>query len=105
MADDDVLHITTPAEWEAARAAGQVIPPSLEAEGFVHCSTRAQLAGTLARRFPGAGSLRVLVLDPDRLGGELRWEESRPGEVFPHLYGPLPVDAVVAVEDVTPPAG
>jgi uncharacterized protein (DUF952 family) len=105
VADDDVLHITTPAEWEAAWATGQVIPPSLEAEGFVHCSTRAQLAGTLARHFPGAGSLRVLVLDPDRLGAELRWEESRPGEVFPHLYGPLPVDAVVAVEDVTPPAG
>jgi uncharacterized protein (DUF952 family) len=105
VADDDVLHITTPAEWEAARATGQVSPPSLEAEGFVHCSTRAQLAGTLARHFRGAGSLRVLVLDPDRLGAELRWEESRPGEVFPHLYGPLPVDAVVAVEDVTPPAG
>jgi uncharacterized protein (DUF952 family) len=105
VADDDLLHVTTPAEWDAARATGQVTPPSLEAEGFVHCSTRAQLAGTLARHFRGAGPLRVLVLDPDRLAAELRWEESRPGEAFPHLYGPLPVDAVVAVEDVTPPAG
>lgn len=105
MPDDDLLHVTTPAEWESARAAGHVTPPSLETEGFVHCSTRGQLAGTLARHFRGAGPLQVLVLDPDRLGAELRWEESRPGGVFPHLYGPLPVDAVVAVEDVTPPAG
>lgn len=74
-------------------------PASLDDEGFVHCSTRSQLAGTLARHFPGGGPLVGLVLDPTLLGVvELRWEESRPGERFPHVYGPLPVGAVVAVE-------
>ena len=96
---DDVLHITTPEAWASAQRTGSVRPASLDDEGFVHCSTRSQLAGTLARHFPGDGPLVGLVLDPTLLGGvELRWEESRPGERFPHVYGPLPVGAVVAVE-------
>lgn len=95
----DILHITTPDGWAAARRTGEVRPASLDGEGFVHCSTRDQLAGTLARHFPGDGPLVGLVLDPARLGGaELRWEESRPGESYPHVYGPLPVAAVTAVE-------
>lgn len=101
----DLLHISTPAGWAAARAAGEVAPDSLAVEGFVHCSTRDQLAGTLARHFAGAGELVVLVLDPDALGADLRWEESRPGERFPHVYGPIPVGAVVAVEPVSAPPG
>lgn len=95
----DVLHITTPAAWADAQRTGSVRPASLDDEGFVHCSTRDQLAGTLGRHFPGDGPLVGLVLDPARLGGaELRWEESRPGERFPHVYGPIPVAAVTAVE-------
>ncbi len=101
----DLLHIATPAEWAAARASGVVAPASLAAEGFVHCSTRDQLAGTLARHFAGGGDLVVLVLDPGALGAELRWEESRPGERYPHVYGPIPTAAVTAVEAVTAPAG
>ncbi len=51
MGDDDVLHIASPAEWDAARAAGAICPASLGSEGFVHCATRAQLPATLARHF------------------------------------------------------
>jgi len=102
---DDMVHIATPAEWVAAQAAGQVAPPSLATEGFVHCSTRAQLPGTLARHFAGAGDLVVLVLDPGALGAELRWEGIPGGEAFPHVYGPIPTAAVTAVEHVTAPAG
>jgi uncharacterized protein (DUF952 family) len=101
----DLLHIATPAEWEAARAAGEVVPPSLAAEGFVHCSTRDQLPTTLARHFAGAGDLVLLVLDPDALGAEVRWEESHAGERYPHVYGPIPAAAVLAVERITAPAG
>lgn len=101
----DLLHITTPAEWEAARATGEVAPPSLATEGFVHCSTRDQLPTTLARHFAGAGELALLVVDPGALGAELRWEESHPGEHYPHVYGPIPVAAVTAVELITAPAG
>jgi uncharacterized protein (DUF952 family) len=99
---DDILHITTAEAWAEARRSGAVAPPSLAAEGFVHCSTRAQLDATLARHFPGAGPLTLLVLDPDA-AGDLRWEESRPGEAFPHVYGPIPTAAVIAVEEVTAP--
>jgi uncharacterized protein (DUF952 family) len=98
MADDDILHVTTPAAWDEARATGRVRPPSLDHEGFVHCSTRAQLPGTLARHFAGQGPLLVLVLDPDRLDAPLRWEAAGGGPPFPHVYGPLPVEAVTATE-------
>lgn len=101
----DLLHVTTAEEWAAAQQAGRVAPPSLASEGFVHCSTRDQLATTLARHFTGAGELTLLVLDAGALGAELRWEESHPGERYPHVYGPIPVAAVTAVEVVSAPAG
>ena len=102
--DDDILHVTTPGEWVAARAAGTIRPPSLDTEGFVHCSTRAQLDTTLARHFRGAGPLLTLQLDADAIEADLRWEESQPGERFPHVYAPIPVSAVVDVDEVTPPS-
>lgn len=100
-----ILHIATPDEWAAAQQAGEIAPASLQSEGFVHCSTRAQLAGTLARHFTGAGPLVGLVLDSGAIAAELRWDESRPGARFPHVYAPIPVTAVVAVERLEPPAG
>lgn len=103
-ASADILHIDTPAEWEAARRSGEIAPASLAGEGFVHCSTRAQLDATLARHFAGAGDLVLLVLDRDTVAGDLRWDESHPGEPpFPHVHAPIPVTAVVAVEHVTSP--
>jgi uncharacterized protein (DUF952 family) len=102
--DEDILHLSTPTDWTEARRTGAVAPASLASEGFVHCSTRAQLAGTLARHFRGAGPLVALVLDPGAIDADLRWDESYPGERFPHVYAPIPVTAVVAVEDVIPPA-
>ncbi len=101
----DILHIATPADWTVAQQAGEVAPPSLTSEGFVHCSTRAQLPATLGRHFRGAGPLVLLVLDADAIAADLRWGESYPGERFPHVYAPIPVAAVVAVEEITAPAG
>ena len=103
--DAVILHITTPEAWAAAQRAGVLRPPSLDTEGFVHCSTPAQLDTTLDRHFRGHGPLLTLELDPAAVAADLRWEESHPGERFPHVYAPIPVDAVVAVEEVTPPAG
>jgi uncharacterized protein (DUF952 family) len=103
--DAAILHITTPADWAAAQQAGVVRPPSLDTEGFVHCSTPAQLDTTLDRHFRGAGPLLVLVLDPDAIAPDLRWEEGHPGEVFPHVYAPIALSAVTAVDEVTPPRG
>lgn len=95
---DDILHVTTPAAWAEAQRTGSVRPPSLDTEGFAHCSTRSQLPGTLARHFPGTDPLVGLVLDPAAIAADLRWEESRAGERFPHVYAPIPVAAVVTTE-------
>ena len=97
-----ILHITTRAAWDDAVAgAAPYTHPSLEAEGFIHCSTDAQLPGTLDRHFAGTDrtALVALVVDPARLpaDAELRWEPSTGGEDFPHVYGPIPLDAVIDV--------
>ena len=91
-----VFHLTTPAAWEEAQTSGLVTPPSLADEGFIHCSTDEQLAGTIERHFAGVGELRLLELDP-AVDAALRGEEGRPGAVYPHLYRPLAVDEVVRV--------
>lgn len=90
-----VFHLTDPAGWEAAQRSGELVPPGFAEEGFVHCSTEEQLAGTIARHFAGVDELVLLELDQDRLGDALRWEESRPGEVYPHVYRPLVLADVV----------
>ena len=95
-------HIVTSAEWAAAGGRTEIVPPSLAAEGFVHLSTPDQLPASADRHYRGAGDLLALGVDADRLTAELRWEHvpSR-GEAFPHLYGPLNLDAVVAVAGLT----
>jgi uncharacterized protein (DUF952 family) len=64
-------------------------------DGFIHFSTAAQLAGTAAKHFAGQAALMLIAVDDGRLGPTLKWEPSRGGELFPHLYGPLSLDAVL----------
>ena len=92
-----IFHITTADEADRLMVEGVLEPPSLAAEGFVHCSTEAQVVATTAKWFASDAELVLLELDPERLGGaELRWPEVYPGQRFPHVHGPLPADAVVA---------
>lgn len=95
--DEALFHLTTPAEWLVAQAAGSVAPPSLAIEGFVHCSAAAQLDDTIGRHFAGVDELVLLRLRLDDLGDALRWEESRPGEAFPHVYRAIRLDEVAEV--------
>ena len=67
-------------------------------DGFIHFSSAEQLEGTLAKHFAGQEDLVLLAVDTERLGERLQWEPSRGGAVFPHLYGPLDLDAVVWTE-------
>jgi uncharacterized protein (DUF952 family) len=97
-----IYHITTRADWEAARAVGAYAADSLASEGFIHCSTGAQVPGTAARFFAGRRDLVLLTIDPARLAAELRYEEGEPGVLFPHLYGPLGLDAVVGAYPFAP---
>lgn len=97
--EHDVLHITTRAAWDAGCAAGAYEAPSLHSEGFIHCSRRDQLEATLARHFAGARGLVALVIEPSRLTSELKWEPAH-GVLFPHVYGPINLDAVMRVEAI-----
>jgi len=64
------------------------------ADGFLHFSTAGQLMGTLTRYYAGAGDLLLVAVDESALGTALKYEPSRDGELFPHLYGALPPEAV-----------
>nr|WP_281372202.1 DUF952 domain-containing protein [Modestobacter versicolor] len=93
--------MTTPAEWRAALDAGAVTPPSLAEVGFVHLSSPEQVHLPAERLFRGRRDVVLLVVDPARLQHPVRLEPGVPGDPasmrFPHLYGPLPTAAVVAV--------
>lgn len=92
-----VFHLATLTELADADARGSVAPASLATEGFVHCSTAAQLDGTIERYYAHVDELAVLHLDPITLGDALVWEESRPGEIYPHVYREISMDEVVEV--------
>ncbi|WP_091672295.1 DUF952 domain-containing protein [Micromonospora auratinigra] len=92
-----IYKILTNGEWARARAAGEFTGTELDRQdGYVHLSAADQVVGTARRFFGGVTGLTVLAVDPDRLGTALRWEASRDGALFPHLYAALPVDAVVS---------
>ncbi len=98
-----ILHITDRASWERARAAGSYRGDTLDAAGFIHCATPAQLGGVARRFFAGRRGLVLLRIDPGRLDAPLRYEPSPDApEPFPHIHGPLNLEAVVAVEDFEP---
>jgi uncharacterized protein (DUF952 family) len=93
---DTILHITTDAAWAGAQRDGRVVAPSLADEGFIHCSTHAQVEATANRIFRGSGDLLLLEVDPERLTAPLKWERATDvGEEFPHVYGPIDLAAVV----------
>jgi uncharacterized protein (DUF952 family) len=98
MTDTFIYHITSRPEWEQALAAGFYNAPSLAAEGFIHCSTRAQVLETAERYYQGRSDLVLLNIQTDRLKVPLRYEDSHQnGVFFPHIYGPMALEAVVAV--------
>jgi len=87
-----IYKVCPAAEWRAAAAVGVYRGSAVDLQdGFIHFSTNGQLAETLRRHFVGQGDLVLVEIDPDALGVRLRWESSRGGELFPHLYGDLAV--------------
>lgn len=98
-----LFHLITPTAWDEARAAGEYRPPSLADEGFVHFSRAEQVEGTANFLYADVPDLLVLEVDPDRLGGLPVVVEEAPGtgQSFPHVYGPVPVSAVVAQHPIS----
>ena len=87
-------------EWAALEAAGDTRGAPVDlADGYIHFSTSAQVAETAAKHFAGEDGLWLLSLEADHLGADLKWEPSRGGALFPHLYRALRRDEVLeAVE-------
>lgn len=92
-----IFHITNAETWELQKATGFYRHASLDEEGFIHCSDEGQVEATWRRIFGGRSGLIILEINVDRLESELRYEEGEPGEVFPHVYGPVNTDAVTSV--------
>jgi len=91
-----VYKIVATEEWTRAEAMGVFTgAPVDRADGFIHFSTAGQTPETAAKWFAGRNDLTLAAVDAVALGGDLRWEPSRGGALFPHLYGPLPMSAVV----------
>jgi uncharacterized protein (DUF952 family) len=95
-----IYKILPRSEWQAAREAGTFEGSPVDlADGFIHFSTAAQAQETAARHFRGQPDLVVLEVEAGDLGEALRWEPSRGGALFPHLYGPLDARRVRAVTE------
>ena len=93
-----IYHITHAAAWADAQARGSYTADSLASEGFIHCSDPAQIVATANRYYPGQHGLLLLAIAPARVTAEIRFENLTGGsELFPHIYGPLNLDAVTAV--------
>jgi uncharacterized protein (DUF952 family) len=96
-----IYKIVTVAQWRAAEAVGVFEGAPIDlADGYIHFSTGAQVAETLAKHFAGQLELLLVSVESDSLGAALRWEVSRGGELFPHLYATLPVSSVFAVQEI-----
>jgi uncharacterized protein (DUF952 family) len=93
-----IYHISTAADWNTATQSGHYVHPSLQTEGFIHCSQDHQVAGVLERYFEGQTALVKLVIDTDKLTAKYIYDWSpSTQDTFPHIYGPINLDAIVEV--------
>jgi uncharacterized protein (DUF952 family) len=101
-----ILHATSQAAWTAARAGGLYFADSSADEGFIHCSKADQILRVADSFFRGQHDLVLMVIDPGRLTSKLRWElgTDLATELFPHIYGPINLEAVLEVFNFEPAA-
>jgi uncharacterized protein (DUF952 family) len=93
-----IYKICAAAEWAAAKPAGFYHGAAVDMrDGYIHFSTAAQVRETAAKHFAGQRDLVLITVDGSRFGAALKWEPSRGGALFPHLYEPLALAAVVSV--------
>jgi uncharacterized protein (DUF952 family) len=104
----NIFHIASKSAWIEATRSGSYSAESLEAEGFIHCSTAAQVLPVARSYYRGRTDLVLLAIDTNRLESPLKWEQSEPppgvdkSAAFPHVYGPIELDAVAACLDLEP---
>jgi uncharacterized protein (DUF952 family) len=96
-----IYHVTTAEEWKGAHEKGYYEAPSLATEGFIHCSEESQVEGVLQRYYKGQGGLLKLTIDTEKLTQRLQYDLAPSiNEKFPHIYGPLNLDAVIQVASI-----
>ena len=104
-----IYHLTSRQAWREAQQRGEYRAESLESEGFIHCSTHMQILPVAERFYKGQQGILLLEIDPSLLTSELRWEPPSggapppgvpEGDLFPHIYGPVNLDAIVKVYDL-----
>ena len=104
-----IYHLTSRQAWSEARNGSAYRAESLASEGFIHCSTEMQVLPVAEKYYKGQSDMVLLKIDPALLSSELRWEPPSggapppgvpEGDLFPHIYGPINVDAVVKVYDL-----
>lgn len=97
MSKAAIYHVCRAEEWEAALGLGRYEGSSQDrADGFIHFSSAAQVKESCAKHRAGQDGLVLLKVDGEKLGSSLKWEPSRRGELFPHLYGALNPSAVLS---------
>ena len=98
-----IFHIAEREAWNQSQTNRIYRPAMFDVEGFIHCSTPAQVLGVANTRFRGRLDLLLLSIDTERVNAEIRYENLEGGEqLFPHIYGELPHDAVVRVAEFKP---
>ena len=96
-----IYKICPAALWQEAERQGVFKGSGIDlSDGFIHFSTAEQAEETAAKHFTGQADLLLIAVDAGRLGGQLKWEPSRGGALFPHLYGHLALSAVARVESL-----
>lgn len=97
-----ILHITNKLTWEQSQKVGKYEGDTLSSEGFIHCSTEEQLIEVANFIFKSQHNLVLLVIDQDKVKAEIKYEDAGNKKLYPHIYGPLNLDAVVNVVDFSP---
>ena len=98
-----IVHITHTEQWQAAQESGQYQADTLTTQGFIHCSTLEQVIPVANLLFRGRKGLVLLEIDPDQIQAEIKYENLEGGtKRFPHIYGPIPINAVRKVHDFIP---
>ena len=93
-----IYKVTSQSEWRTAQSEGVFTGAPIDfQDGYIHFSRESQVRETVEKHFQGKTELLLLIVEIDRLGHEIKWEESRGGQLFPHLYAPLAIEAVVEV--------
>ncbi|KZD23832.1 DUF952 domain-containing protein [Tardiphaga robiniae] len=105
MNEKPLLHIVLRSVWIAAEQQGQPYKGNtFETEGFIHCSTPEQVIEVANYLYHGIDGLILLKIDPSKVTSPIRYEDAGNGKLYPHIYGPLDLEAIVGTIDFTPRA-